>query len=98
MSDFISSPTEAVKLGEPLSNSDAITKALEKGEIYKRGFEDARQRYERPTGKWRQNINGWHVCSSCQMEFIGMPTIDRKPRWRYCPMCGAKMEAEDETN
>ena len=48
--DFVSSPIEVVKVGEPLSNSDEINKALEKGELYKQGFEDARKRFERPQG------------------------------------------------
>lgn len=51
----------------------------------------------RPTGKWKQDINGWHVCTNCHMQYRGMPTIDRKPRWQYCPTCGARMEAENET-
>lgn len=28
---FVSSPIETIKLGEPLSNSDEITKAIERG-------------------------------------------------------------------
>lgn len=47
-------------------------------------------------GEWKQDINGWHVCSNCHMKYQGMPTIDRKPRWRYCPTCGAKMMKEAE--
>ncbi|MBO7732423.1 MAG: hypothetical protein J6S67_07715 [Methanobrevibacter sp.] len=35
---FITKPTEVVKIGEPLSNSDEIIKALEKNEIYKRRY------------------------------------------------------------
>jgi len=41
---FMERPTEVVKVGEPLPNSEEITKALEKGEIYKRGFEDGYKR------------------------------------------------------
>lgn len=36
---FIAGPTE-------------IRQAIEKSEIYKRGFEDARKRYEKPQGEW----------------------------------------------
>lgn len=39
--DFISSPTEVVKVGEPLPNSDEINKAMERGKLYKRGYKDA---------------------------------------------------------
>ena len=55
--DFVSSPTEVVKVGEPLPNSDEINKALEKGELYKRGFKEG---YKQAIidGKTNFNIGG----------------------------------------
>lgn len=50
--DFVSGPTEVVKVGEPLPNSDEINKALEKGwkaycEGQKEGFKKAEYIFER---------------------------------------------------
>lgn len=67
----------------------AIGYAAGSREGYKKGIEDAR-----PTGEWKQDINGWHVCSNCHMIYKGMPTINRNPRWLYCPTCGARMKKE----
>lgn len=110
MSDFISSPIEVVKVGEPLSNSDEISTAVEKGEIYKRGFEDARQRYERPKGKW--NVISmlddyvYLLCSECgkstrlvrdeKNEFCCIQDV--RDKIIACPYCGARMEANNESN
>lgn len=37
---FMANPMEVIKVGEPLSNSDEISKALEKGEFYKRRYSE----------------------------------------------------------
>ncbi len=73
-SAFVTSPTEVIKVGEPLSNSDEIRQAFENGEIYKRGFEDARKRYERPIGEW---IVGEYM--DCHSDILPQYT---------CPFCG----------
>lgn len=78
---FMASPTEIIKVGEPLSNSDEIKQAFEKGEIYKRGFEEVKKRYEQPKGKWIWK--GHHlVCSNCGSS---------EDRRNFCPNCGADM-------
>ena len=47
----------------------------------------------RPAGKWEYvqydtpNIGNWH-CSRCR----GLYYSTDKPRWKYCPSCGARME------
>ena len=51
-------------------------------------------------GRWiyRPEI-GWGdawVCSEC--EEITKSTIMGKPRYNFCPMCGARMEGIDETD
>lgn len=51
----------------------------------------------RPTGKWEYvqydtpNIGNWH-CSRCR----GLYYSTDKPRWKYCPSCGARMEESEE--
>lgn len=94
---FIASPTEVIKVGEPLSNSDEIRQAFENGEIYKRGFEDARKRYERPQGEWiliddvddpLDRLNRYK-CSECGriIRIYDHQTLSDYP---YCH-CGADM-------
>lgn len=75
----------------PTLNDKAYTIGYAAGsrEGYKKGIEEAR-----PTGEWKQDINGWHVCSNCHMIYKGMPTINRNPRFLYCPNCGAKMKGD----
>jgi len=92
---FMARPTEVVKVGEPLPNSEEITKALEKGEIYKRGFEDGykRGKEEQPKkeGEWilgERNGEGYdYYCSKCMhVTNEDINTI------RFCPHCGANMQ------
>lgn len=91
--DFVSSPTEVIKVGEPLSNSDEIRQAFENGEIYKRGrfFEDARKRYERPTGHWiieECSLGKTYYCSECYAH--------QEVCFDFCPYCGADMRGDKE--
>jgi len=83
---FVASPTEVVKIGEPLPNSDEINKALEKGEIYKRGYEDAKKEYSRPQGKWKRIIDEYNdvECPFCGFQEDGI-------YYNFCPCCGADM-------
>lgn len=89
---FVTSPTEVIKVGDPLSNSDEIRQAFENGEIYKRDFEDARKMYERLPGEWiptvidtglfeRSVCREWK-CSNCG-EVV-------KIKYPFCH-CGADM-------
>jgi len=86
---FVTSPTEVIKVGEPLSNSDEIRQAFENGEIYKRGFEDARKRYERPIGEWIGGEIGH--CSNCGSEGCASDIWNGCKDGMYCPNCGANM-------
>lgn len=101
---FVSGPTEVVKIGEPLSNSDEIKAALEKGELYRRGFKDAMKRYKRPTGKWvntneyvkhLEETTGKKYEVAFNMLFCNncwkTPEPDSKKRTNFCPNCGAEM-------
>lgn len=80
--NFVSSPTEVIKVGEPIPYSDEINKALEKGKLYQQGFEDAMRKFKRPQGKWVLDSIGCY-CSECKK--YPDATTD------YCPFCGAQM-------
>lgn len=54
-------------------------------------IDDAPTIEQRKTGKWIVYKSGW-LCSECS-EFV-MSAIMGYPRYNFCPMCGAKMEAE----
>ena len=83
---FVSRPIEVIKMGEPLSNSDEIRAATEKGELYRRGFKDAMKRYKRPTGKWKHIIEEDNdvECPFCGFQEDGI-------YYNFCPNCGADM-------
>ena len=57
---------------------------------------------EPKTGHWEwvqydsnPNIGNWH-CSECRTIIPHMPEeTDNTPIYKWCPMCGAKMESED---
>ena len=92
---FMARPTEVIKVGEPLSNSEEIIKALEKGEIYKRGFEDGYKRgkeeQSKKEGEWilgERNGEGYdYYCSNCMhVTNEDINTI------RFCPNCGRTMK------
>lgn len=87
--NFVSNPIEVVKVGEPIPNSDEINKALEKGELYKQGFEDAMRKFKRPQGNWIYKCccgEGFPKCSICGE--INDVTSN------FCPDCGADMRGE----
>ena len=48
------------------------------------------------TGKWILDRSGAYCCSEC-MEPCATYTM-MKPRDKYCKMCGAKMEVNNESN
>lgn len=89
---FIASPIEVVKIGEPLPNSEEINKALEKGEIYKKGYKegykqaiiDGKTNYARQQGEWLDNDreDTYRRCSICN-ELV--------EKDNYCGNCGADM-------
>lgn len=51
-------------------------------------------------GKWLWELadNGWadHICSVCG--FTKNTDIHVRVGWRYCPNCGARMDAERKEN
>ena len=105
---FVSSPTEVIKVGEPVSNSDEINKALEKGEMYKRGFEDAMRRFKRPHGEWLWLCDSPDPKYKCEwLRLCDSP--DPKYKWscnkcgrgvkeqeNFCPNCGVEMKGGAE--
>ena len=50
-------------------------------------------------GRWEQrtDVNGFARCSVCHDCNIYDEWPDGK-KWKYCPNCGAKMDAERQTN
>ena len=42
---------------------------------------------------WGRSI---YYCSECE-ESVDLPTVMGKPIYKYCPMCGAKMNADRKT-
>ena len=61
---------------------------------YRKGFEDAKKKFERPKGKWRQ-YEGNLTCLVCNAEFyddIMEYTGDDVPK--YCPNCGSDNRGE----
>ena len=59
---------------------------------------------DRPKGEWvKINEIAWDAplfeCSSCGIQIGDVSTHEDKPRFPYCPWCGAKMKgADDETD
>jgi rubrerythrin len=53
---------------------------------------------ERKTGHWvKSDMQRWYdvwLCSECGEKTDS--SVMSKPRYKYCPMCGAKMEGGDE--
>lgn len=76
-----------------ITNED-IKNAIHEG--FKNGYEMAKAKFERPTGKWETpfEVYGktYHKCTHCHIS-SELILIDK-----YCPNCGAKMtkEAENE--
>ena len=50
---------------------------------------------ERKMGKWVHMV-GWWECDQCHAEYTDMPTCMGEVMYKYCPMCGVKMEVTDE--
>ena len=41
-------------------------------------------------GEWKHTITGQPYCSNC--EYVFGEDEEFSPFWKYCPMCGARME------
>lgn len=54
---------------------------------------------ERKTGEWIPDPDrdgyGRYICSVCESPFE-VEEVMGKPLWKFCPMCGARMEAQNE--
>ena len=59
---FMARPVEVVEMGEPLSNSDEISKALEKGELYKRRYSEFVVDLENFLNQYDMNIDSILGC------------------------------------
>lgn len=45
-------------------------------------------------GKWIEEADGCVFCSECGIEWLS----DSAKYYKYCPICGARMEEHDETD
>lgn len=48
-------------------------------------------------GKWEKQ-KGIFICSRCWTGYKEQPTMMGKPLFEFCPVCGAKMDGEDDDN
>ena len=48
------------------------------------------------TGEWQQDMDGTYLCSECGSGYKEQPTLMGKPMFTFCPICGARMESEEE--
>ncbi len=61
---------------------------------------------DRPKGEWVINENtypgagkrNWKCTKCCHGLYDFITTSVTKPKWNYCPECGAKMEEKNETD
>jgi hypothetical protein len=51
---------------------------------------------EERKGKWILTRRNGILCGVCHSGFRRMPTLEGKPIFIYCPLCGAKMEGSEE--
>ena len=45
---------------------------------------------DRPQGEWKHTITWQPYCSNC--EYVFDEDEEYSPFWKFCPMCGARME------
>lgn len=50
---------------------------------------------EERKGRWIITKRNGILCGVCHSGFRRMPTLEGKPMFNYCPLCGAKMEGAD---
>lgn len=59
---------------------------------------DALKKPERKTGRWvKSDMQRWYdvwLCSECGEKTDS--AVMSEPRYKYCPMCGAKMEGGEQ--
>ena len=51
---------------------------------------------ERKTGKWIITARNGVLCSECKSGTRRMPMLLGNPLYKYCPLCGVKMEGVEE--
>lgn len=84
-------------------NAEELAKALayDRGQ-YDKGYAAARQKYERPHGKWKAGYNdccGYLFCSNCGTS-TNKPPYDYEymfqPMPNFCQECGADMRGNED--
>ena len=78
-------------------DKDELLKALEYDrQQYEKGYADAKEECQRPTGRWEQATGFWDddclwKCSACGCEWCFIEGTPAENGTNYCPNCGAKM-------
>ena len=85
---------EDVELYTKLSGEDGSQETIATIGAYLRGYANGKADAEPKRGKWISADAMFHgvpfYCSECGENT--RDTVMGKPRWKFCPMCGAKME------
>lgn len=50
------------------------------------------------TGEWQQDLDGAYLCSECGSGFKEQPTLMGKPMFLWCPLCGTRTFAPQESD
>ncbi len=81
------------QLLEGLPSAD-IQEELENA--YMHGYTAAEARYRDTLrhGYWIESDTDGFVCSVCRNGYRNQPTLMGKPMFEYCPVCGARMDGE----
>ena len=59
-------------------------------------FATAEEVADRPQGEWISSDTDGFVCSVCKNGYRNQPTLMGRPRFEYCPVCGARMKGADD--
>lgn len=69
---------------------------IDKADAYKALAEIPSAQPEREKGKWLPDTRAFQikfVCSVCK-ESLNVDTVNLKPKWNFCPNCGADMRGK----
>ena len=81
------------QMGVNIDKDELIRALLYDRDQYHRGYEDAKRAYERPTGRWLFDTEHSITIDLFKCSVCGS---GGHVHFKYCPKCGARMEAENE--
>ena len=89
---------DEVALYSQLTGRDGLNVPVGIIGAYLDGYEKGKASAQPKRGKWIHHPEiGWGetwLCDQCGEKTAS--TVMGKPRWKFCPMCGAKMEGVDD--